>query len=72
MARVDVLVTGEDAAEISQILKIPRIAPGTWGWRDVIPVAAELRVLRVRQLAAELGATVDVVQVPVGQGDSTV
>jgi len=52
---VDFELTGEDAAEVASLLKIPTLQKGIWGWRRILEQAARLRELRVRQLISEVG-----------------
>jgi hypothetical protein len=55
MKSVDFELTGEDAAEVASLLKIPKLEQGIWGWRGILEQAARLRELRVGQLRSDLG-----------------
>ncbi|MCB9678140.1 MAG: hypothetical protein H6737_23770 [Alphaproteobacteria bacterium] len=66
MKRVNVLVTGEDAAEVAGLLKIPRLASGVYGWQGILEAAASLRELRVRELREQLGLDVTVERTDAG------
>lgn len=58
--RVDVIVTGADAAELAAVLRWPSLGDGAWGFRGLPRAGAALRVLSARRAIARLGLRVEV------------
>ena len=53
--KVDLTITGEDAAELAKLLRIPRLGDGRYGWLGLLAAAAALREMKVREVQANLG-----------------
>ena len=58
--KVDLTLSGEDAAELAKLLRIPRLGDGRYGWRGLLRAAASLREMKIRQVQANLAYEVEI------------
>ena len=53
-------MSGEDAAELAKLLRIPRLGNGRYGWLGLLRPAAALREMKIREVQAKLAYEIDV------------